>query len=178
MALGYEHDVSPFRSRDWPRSFKPRPGIAHPHGPGDRNFASPFILDESSIFNSRGYSRLIHRLSYRRPPNPPGYVQLNRIERYMTEPSKDLGIATALMTTFTTQRLPRVLGLRQKVERGERLEDWDIEFLHEVFEGAGQMKPMVDRLPEFQEIYARATLLYREITEKALDNEKGPNGVG
>jgi hypothetical protein len=96
----------------------------------------------------------------------------------MTESSKDLGIATALMTTFTTQRLPRVLGLKQKVERGERLEDWDIEFLHEIFEGAGQMKPMVDRLPEFQEVYARATLLYREITEKALDNEKGPNGVG
>lgn len=96
----------------------------------------------------------------------------------MTELSKDLGVVTALLTGFTTQRLPRVLELKQKVERGERLEDWDIEFLHEVFEGAGRMKPMVDRLPEFQEVYARTTLLYREITEKALDNEKGPNGAG
>ncbi|MGZ8244586.1 hypothetical protein [Methylomagnum sp.] len=91
----------------------------------------------------------------------------------MNESLKDLGVATALMNHFTTQRLPRVLALRDKVERGERIADWDIEFLYELFEGAGQVKLMVDRLPEYQEVYARAASLYKEIADKALANEKG-----
>jgi hypothetical protein len=90
----------------------------------------------------------------------------------MTVSLKDLGVATALMTRCTTQRLPRVLRLKRKVEQGERLEDWDIEFLHEAFEGASRMKPLVDRIPAYQEIYARIALLYNEVTEKALHNEK------
>lgn len=91
---------------------------------------------------------------------------------------KDLGIALVLLTRLTNQRLPRALSLRQKVERGERIEDWDIEFLHEILGTAGQIKPMADRMPEYQEIYARTAVLYREITEKALANELGLSVAG
>jgi len=94
----------------------------------------------------------------------------------MTESAKDLGVATALLTRFTTQRLPRALALKKKVERGERLDEGDIAFLHEVFETAEQIKPLVDSHPEYQEIYAQAVHLYKEITEKALGNEKGSAG--
>jgi hypothetical protein len=93
------------------------------------------------------------------------------IRLHQTKSAKDLGVATALLTRFTTQRLPRTLALKEKVERGERLDEGDIAFLHEVFETAGQIKSLVDRHPEYQEIYAQAAQLYKEITEKALDNE-------
>lgn len=94
----------------------------------------------------------------------------------MIESLKDLGVATALLNRFTTQRLPRVLALRDRVERGERIEDWDIEFLYELCEGAGQVKPMVDKLPEFQAVFAQAASLYKRIADRALENEKRANG--
>lgn len=94
----------------------------------------------------------------------------------MSESQKDLGVATALLNNFTSQRLPRILAIRDKVERGERIEDWDIQFLYELCEGAGQVKPMVDKLPEFQEVYAQAASLCKAIADKALENEKGEAG--
>ncbi len=94
----------------------------------------------------------------------------------MTESQKDLGIAMAVLARFTEQRLPKALALKEKVDRGERLEEWDIAFLHEVLESSEQIKPFVDQHPDYQEIYARAASLYREITEKALANEQGSAG--
>jgi hypothetical protein len=47
-------------------------------------------------------------------------------------------------------------------------------FLHEVFENAEQIKPLVDRHPEYQDVYTQALQqLYKDITDKALENEKG-----
>lgn len=96
----------------------------------------------------------------------------------MTESNKDLGIATALLTEFTDHRLPKAQLLKEKVERGERLDEFDLAFLHEVMENAERIKPMVDRHPEYQEVYARAAALYGEITEKALANEKNAQPSG
>lgn len=90
----------------------------------------------------------------------------------MTESTKDLGVAMALLTRFTTQTLPRALALKDKVGRGEQLDDGDIRFLHEVFDTAEQIRPWVERLPEYQSIYAQAVELYREITAQALVNEE------
>ncbi|MGZ8219076.1 hypothetical protein [Methylomagnum sp.] len=90
----------------------------------------------------------------------------------MTESTKDLGVAMALLTRFTTQKLPRALALKDKVGHGELLDDADIRFLHEVFDTAEQIRPWVERLPEYQSVYAQAVELYREITEQALVNEQ------
>lgn len=90
----------------------------------------------------------------------------------MTESSKDLGVATALLTRLATQRLPKAMALKEKVERGERLDEFDLAFLHEVLEGAEQIKPLVDRNPEYQEVFMRVLELCREIMGKALSNEE------
>ena len=90
----------------------------------------------------------------------------------MNESSKDTGVATALLTRFTTQRFPKILALKEKVDRGERLDDFDLAFLHDVMDHAREVKPLVDRHPEYQEVYAQAISLYGEITGKALENEK------
>ena len=90
----------------------------------------------------------------------------------MSNDSKDQGVITALLERFNTQRFPRAMSIKEKVDRGEVLSDADIEFLEEVFADANDIKRLVDKHPEVQGIAARAIGLYKEITDKALENEK------
>ncbi|MEA3413492.1 MAG: hypothetical protein U9R74_18445 [Pseudomonadota bacterium] len=52
------------------------------------------------------------------------------------------------------------------------MNEFDIEFLDEVFRDAASMKPLLDGHPEWKPLAARMAHLYREITGKALENEK------
>jgi hypothetical protein len=90
----------------------------------------------------------------------------------MTEESKQAGIIQALVERFETQRLPRALALKKKVDAGERLDDLDIAFLEEVFRDARENRHLVEQNPKWQDLAAQALSLYEEITAKALANEK------
>lgn len=91
----------------------------------------------------------------------------------MTDTSKDLGLAVVLLEQLTEQTLPKALEIKARLERGERLDHWDLEFLKELFSRAEQVKPLVDKHPEYQDIYAKAVHLYKEIADAALANEQG-----
>jgi hypothetical protein len=93
-------------------------------------------------------------------------------EKNMTEPSKDAGVIQVLAERLEKLRLPTALALKKKVDKGEPLNQFDIAFLEEVFEDATRIKPLLDEHPEWQELAARMTHLYHEITAKALENEK------
>jgi hypothetical protein len=96
----------------------------------------------------------------------------NRQEESMAEISKDTGIATTLFERFETQRLPRALALKEQVDRGELLTAMDMAFLKQVFDDAQQVSSLVHKHPEWQPLMTRAIELYKEITDKALANEK------
>ena len=90
----------------------------------------------------------------------------------MADSSQDAGVIFALVDRFNKQRLPRALELKERVDKGERLSEQDIAFLDQVFKDANHIKPLVEKHPEWQDLAARAMGLYKEITEKALENEK------
>ena len=90
----------------------------------------------------------------------------------MNESLHDAGVIAVLMERFEKQRLPRAQSLKEKVDRGELLDEYDLAFLDEVFADSNNIKPLVDRHPEYQELVSRAIRLYKEITDKAMENEK------
>ena len=90
----------------------------------------------------------------------------------MTQSSEDTGVIMALLERFNEQTLPRVLAIKKRVEQGEHLTEPDIAFLDELFKNANYVMPLIEKHPDLQPIASRAISLYKEITEKALENER------
>ena len=95
----------------------------------------------------------------------------------MTDTSKDAGVIQVMAEQLERTRLPRALSLKEKVDGGATLDELDIEFLEEVFHDAQSVSTLVDRHPEWQDLATKMIQLYKDITEKALENEKA-KGAG
>lgn len=85
----------------------------------------------------------------------------------------ETGIIVTLLERMRTQRLPRALDLKAKVDAGGTLNDFDIQFLEEVFTDANNLKTTWERHPELVEIVSKLIHLHHEITTRALANEGG-----
>jgi hypothetical protein len=90
----------------------------------------------------------------------------------MSNPTQDAGVLQVLIDRLNSQRLPRALELKDKVDRGETLSGYDIQKLEEVFADAQSIQPLIERHPEHQDLVARVLHLYKEILDKAMENEK------
>jgi len=90
----------------------------------------------------------------------------------MTSAENEQGILAVLVERLEKQRLPRVLDIKARVDKGETLTDPDIGFLAEVMEDAMKVKPLIDNHPEYQELARKVTGLYKEVTDKALANQE------
>lgn len=88
----------------------------------------------------------------------------------MTE--KELGVYLAVMDRFNKQRLPLLLKMKEKVDRGGTLDERELSLLEEAFAEAEAGEPFAEKHPSVREIITQAQNLYKHITEKALENEK------
>jgi hypothetical protein len=90
----------------------------------------------------------------------------------VNESSDELGVIYALIERFEKQRLPRLLELKKRVDKGGVLSESDIRFMYQVTLDAQRSKRLIDRHPEWQKFCAEVIHLYEEVAEKALENEK------
>ena len=90
----------------------------------------------------------------------------------MSKPDKDLGVITALLERFEKYRLPAALKLKEKVDNGGLLDKRDMMFLETVEADAKKIQPLIDKYPKYDQLVQQATILFRDITAKALENEK------
>ena len=90
----------------------------------------------------------------------------------MMDSEDELGTIYALIERFEKQRLPRLLELKERVDKGETLGKSDIQFMTQVAIDAQRGKRLIDRHPEFHKFCAAVIHLYEEVAEKALENEK------
>lgn len=95
-------------------------------------------------------------------------VDLSREERRIR------GTAYVLLMRLNNERLPRALELKTIVDRGERLSDYDKEYLKRVLSEAGEISRAANKLPEYHDLVKKMRSLYEEITRKALENEQKP----
>jgi hypothetical protein len=90
---------------------------------------------------------------------------------------EDKGLAVVVIERFEQWILPRALEIKARIDRGEKLYDYDIDFLEELMKDAEEVKRHVDRAPEYQTLYTRVVSLYGEITKRALENEQAEKGA-
>lgn len=91
----------------------------------------------------------------------------------MQNKADDAGVIKVLLDRFNEQRLPRALQMKEKVDRGETLEKFEVDSLADILTDVRSMHALLDRHPEYAELVTKALNLYKEITEKAVANETG-----
>ncbi|HEX2493516.1 MAG TPA: hypothetical protein VHK24_07045 [Steroidobacter sp.] len=88
------------------------------------------------------------------------------------EKQKELGVIQVLLDRLNTQRMPRALELKERVDRGERLTSSDTIFLKRVLGESGEARRLAAKHPEYQQVLDKMTDLYTEIMRKGAENEQ------
>ena len=94
-----------------------------------------------------------------------------------TIPSVDLkqehaGVLQSLLQEFERHHLPRILRLKDKVDRGEAINEVDFEFLCNEVNDACTTKHLIVHYPELEEFCLRVGHMFKELCDKAVENEK------
>ncbi|HHJ36677.1 MAG TPA: hypothetical protein ENJ87_13025 [Gammaproteobacteria bacterium] len=83
-----------------------------------------------------------------------------------------VGIVQSLVLEFERHRLPRLLRLKDKVDRGEAINDVDFEFLCNEVKDASLTMHLIVSYPELQDFCLEMAHLCKEICDEAVENEK------
>ncbi len=84
---------------------------------------------------------------------------------------KDALILAAALERLNKFRLPRTLSLKKKVDSGELLNDFDLNFLRQNFGNARDLNPLLERNPDYLGLRDKALGLCEKILQKNAENQ-------
>lgn len=84
----------------------------------------------------------------------------------------ELGTIQAMLDRLNNERLPRVLEMKVRVDRGECLTEADISYFERIFADADHARTLVSHHHELDQLVSKLVALYGEVSQKALENEK------
>ena len=89
----------------------------------------------------------------------------------MEQKDKDALILAATLKKMNEFRLPRAMSLKAKVDNGEVLSQYELEFLRRVFDDVHELNPILERNPEYLSLRDKAIGLCEQILEKNAENQ-------
>ena len=89
----------------------------------------------------------------------------------MKKKDKDALILAAALERLNKFRLPRALSLKKKVDSGELLNDFDLNFLRRCFDSARDLNPLLERNPDYLKLRDKALGLCEQIQLKNAENQ-------
>ncbi len=89
----------------------------------------------------------------------------------MDQKLHDDGVLLMLLERFEKHRLPRLLDIHEAVKQGHNLTEMDICFLEESLSTATRSQALIERNPDYEQLFSKIISLYHEITQTALENE-------
>lgn len=107
-----------------------------------------------------------------------GARTLTQGEHRISMTLKDYGVAITLAARFRKYRRPRVLHIKATLDRGERLSDADIRFLHQACSDTRRVLPAVARYPGCGKLVSKAAQLYLSVAQQAVANEQRVRNTG
>jgi hypothetical protein len=87
----------------------------------------------------------------------------------------DEGTIQALLLDYVNHRQPRLLSIHKSLDSGQRLNDFDLEFLEDSISRWDTLRPLIERHPEYKPLVVKNIKLISEISEHALNNERHPH---
>ena len=90
----------------------------------------------------------------------------------MVNSSQQEGMMVTLTQRFERQRLPRIMAIKEYVDQGRTLSDYDREFLEVVMRDARTNIRHVEDIPECRHLFMQLVHLYKQIIDRAMANEK------
>ncbi len=91
--------------------------------------------------------------------------------------TKNEALIQVILDRLINKRLPRILDIKEKVKKGELLNEMDIHFLSTVMKDNRDNQYLIKDDEMLKKVFARAMHLYKEITDIALENEKNNNKI-
>jgi len=92
--------------------------------------------------------------------------------KYSRTEVNDTGIILVTLERFEKIRLPRINEIKEKLDHGDTLNEFNIEFLSEALHDTRELLPFLDRHPEYVPLISKVIHYYKTITDEALSNEK------
>lgn len=88
-----------------------------------------------------------------------------------TQQIDDTGIIQVILERFEKQRLPRMIEIKQRLDDGYKLNEFELEYLSEAVHDAKALLPFLERHPEYEPLLSRVFHYYKIISDETLDNE-------